>query len=104
VDAYLMRAGWIFASVDSGRPRGGQPEPDRPAQKSRLELLKEEAALRGFEAKSKLEDTDPFGELAIAALVLPRVKAPIVEGPKPPLPVDPWRDDEPCVGRIALAR
>jgi hypothetical protein len=37
--------------------------------------------------KPKLEDTDPFGELAVASLVLPRVKAPIIESPKPLLSI-----------------
>jgi hypothetical protein len=82
-----MSARRILASLDSRRPPDRQPHPDRPTQKSRFELSKEEASFRGLEAKPKLEDADPFGELAIACLVLPGVKAPIVEGPKPPLPI-----------------
>jgi hypothetical protein len=87
VDVYLMSARWIFASLDIRRPPDGQPQPDGPTQKCRFELSKEEASLRGFEAKPELEDADPLGELAIACPVLPGVKAPIVEGPEPPLPI-----------------
>ncbi len=82
-----MCAGWIFASFDSRRPRGRQPQANRPIQKSRFELSKEEASFRGFEAKAKLKDAKAFGELEVASLVLPRLEAPIVEGPKPLLPI-----------------
>jgi hypothetical protein len=82
-----MCARWIFAGLHSRRPGIRQPQPDRSTPQSRLELSKEEASLRGFEAKPKLEDADPFGELAIASLVLSRVEAPIIEGPKPLLPI-----------------
>jgi hypothetical protein len=82
-----MRARWIFASFDTRRQRGRYPQPERPTPESRLELSKEEASVRGFEAKPKLENANPLRELAIASLVLPGVKAPIVEGPKPPLSI-----------------
>jgi hypothetical protein len=94
----------IFAGFDTRRPRGRQPQTDRPTQKSRFELSIEETSLRGFETKPKLEDADPFGELATASLVLTRVESPIVEGPKPPLPIVAWRDHHPCLGRIARTR
>jgi hypothetical protein len=86
LNAYLMCARWIFAGVDTRRQRGRQPHADPPPQECGFELSKQEAALRNFETKSKLENAEPFGEIAVASPVLPRVEAPIAEGPTPSLP------------------
>lgn len=98
-----MCARRIFASFDPRRPRNWQRHTDRSQHECRFELSKKEVSLRGFEAKPELEDPDPFGELAVASLVLPRVKAPIVEGPAPLLPVVAGRNDQPRLGRSARA-
>ena len=98
-----MCAHRIFASFDPRRPRNWQRHTHRSKHQCRFELSKEEASLRGFKAKPELEDPDPFGELAVASLILPRVKAPIVEGPAPLLPVVAWRNDQAGVGRSARA-
>ena len=87
VDSNSTCACWIFASVDSRGPRRRQPQADGSSQECRVELTIEEASLRGFEAKPQLEDADPFGELALAGAVLPRVEPPTVEGSTPSLSI-----------------
>ena len=114
VDAYLTCARRIFARVHPWRRRGRQPQAERSQQQGRADLSKDEASLRGFEAKPKLEDADPFGELALARPGPPAPGPPARysaacqgadrEGPKPPLSTGMRRDDQARLGRIGRTR
>lgn len=104
MDAYLVCECRIFSSFNRRRPCGRQTHTDRSKQERRFDLSKAKASIRGFEAEPKLEETNPFGELAVASLVLSRVKPAIVEGPAPLLPVVSRRNDEARVGPSTRAR
>jgi hypothetical protein len=99
-----MCARWIFACFDPRRPRSRDAQADRSKQERRFELFKDETPFQDFEAKPELEETDAFGELALAGLVLPRVKASIVERAQPLLPIGAGRDGQARLCRIGRAR
>lgn len=103
MDAYSVCARWIFPSFDPRCPCRRNPHPDGSTHDCGFDLSKTEASRRWFEAKPKLEDTDPFAELAVARGVLPRGQTSIVERPPPVLDIAAWRDDQPCPGCIVRA-
>jgi hypothetical protein len=103
-EPYFSRSRSFFAGVDPWRTHGRQPQADRSEHQSGFDLSIQKAAVRGFEPKPELEETEAFGELAAASFVLTRVKPPIVEGAKPLLLLAAWRDSQPRLSRVMRAR